>query len=94
MSIYDRSYNLTKMLNNFSPSILKDDEEKKAFWTNIYNILIIHGVIELEVQRSVMEIVNFFRRIGYFIGGLFFSPDDIEHGILRSNKSHPLLPLK
>jgi len=85
---------LTKMLNNFSPSILKDDEEKKAFWTNIYNILIIHGVIELEVQRSVMEIVNFFRRIGYFIGGLFFSPDDIEHGILRSNKSHPLLPWK
>ena len=85
---------LAKKLNNFSPSILKDDKEKKAFWINIYNILIIHGVIELEVQRSVMEIVNFFRRIGYFIGGLFFSPDDIEHGILRSNKSHPLLPWK
>ncbi len=85
---------LTKRLNNFNPFILKDDDQKKAFWINIYNILIIHGVIELEVQRSVMEIVNFFRRIGYFIGGLFFSPDDIEHGILRSNHKHPLLPWK
>jgi len=92
-SISFRSYlELTKKLNNFNPFILKNDDQKKAFWINIYNILIIHGVIELEVQRSVMEIVDFFRRIGYFIGGLFFSPDDIEHGILRSNHSHPLLP--
>ena len=44
------------------------------------------------IQGSVFEVSNFFGRIGYTIDGLFFTPDDIEHGILRSNRPHPVPP--
>jgi GH15 family glucan-1,4-alpha-glucosidase len=85
---------LAGSLNSFNLEMLRSDEEKKAFWINIYNVLIIHGVIEFDIQGSVFEISNFFGRIGYTIGGLFFTADDIEHGILRSNRPHPLFPFK
>lgn len=85
---------LAGSLNSFKLEMLQNDEEKKAFWINIYNVLIIHGVIEFDIQGSVFEIPNFFGRIGYTIGGLFFTPDDIEHGILRSNRPHTLFPFK
>ena len=32
---------------------------------------------------SVLKIQHFFRTIAYNIGGFVFTPDDIEHGILR-----------
>jgi GH15 family glucan-1,4-alpha-glucosidase len=81
---------LTKSLNGFDPYSLKTDQEKKAFWINIYNILIIHGVIHFDIKVSVKEVNNFFNRIGYNIGGVFFTPDDIEHEILRKLKSGSL----
>jgi GH15 family glucan-1,4-alpha-glucosidase len=86
--------NLARTLDGFDPATLKSDEEKKAFWINIYNILIIHGVIEFDIRRSVLEIVNFFGRIGYSIGGNFYTPDHIEHGILRKNRPHPVYSLR
>jgi GH15 family glucan-1,4-alpha-glucosidase len=91
---FSRYLQLAQSLNSFKPEALENDEEKKAFWINIYNILIIHGVIEFNVHNSVLEIINFFGRIGYNIGGYFFSPDDIEHGILRKNRPLPFLPFK
>ncbi len=85
---------LAGSLNSFNLKNLRNDEEKKAFWLNIYNVLIIHGVIEFDIQGSVLKISNFFGRIGYTIDKLFFTPDDIEHGILRQNRPHPLFPFK
>ncbi|MFQ5560163.1 MAG: glycoside hydrolase family 15 protein, partial [Nitrospinota bacterium] len=79
-----------KKLSGFDPLDLKTDSEKISFWINLYNILIIHGVIELAIQESVKEVTNFFDRIAYRVGNYSFSPDDIEHGILRRNKRHPL----
>jgi GH15 family glucan-1,4-alpha-glucosidase len=90
-----RNYrSLASGLRSFDPATLVTDSQKKAFWINIYNILIIHGVITLDIRRSVLEIVNFFGRIGYEIGGTFFSADDIEHGILRKNRPHPAFPIR
>jgi hypothetical protein len=37
----------------------------------------------------VRTVVRFFQRIKYVIGGMQFSPDDIEHGILRGNRPPP-----
>lgn len=91
---YQQYLELTKRLNSFDPFTLKADDEKKAFWINIYNILIIHGVIELDIVNSVKEVFNFFNRIAYTIGGMPFTADDIEHGILRGNKPHPVSNLK
>ncbi len=85
---------LAGSLNSFNLEHLQNDADKKAFWINIYNVLIIHAVIEFDIQGSVFEIPNFFGRIGYTVGGLFFTPDDIEHGILRHNRAHPHFPFK
>jgi hypothetical protein len=78
------SYNLKTM----DLSMLKSREEKIAFWINLYNVIVIHGVIALGIKDSVQEVWNFFRRVYYQIGKHNSNPDDIEHGVLRGN-NHP-----
>jgi len=39
----------------------------------------------LRIKDSVKEAPEFFQKIKYQIGEFIFSPDDIEHGILRGN---------
>lgn len=68
---------------------LKVRQEQIAFWINLYNVIVIHGVIELGIRDSVKEVRNFFKRIRYKVRDMFFSPDDIEHGILRGNRRKP-----
>jgi len=81
----ESSYSLKKM----ELEELKSREERLAFWINLYNVIVIHGVIKLGIRDSVKEVGNFFRRVQYQIGDLFFTPDDIEHGILRGNSRPP-----
>eukprot|EP00762_Andalucia_godoyi_P001587 ANDGO_00245.mRNA.1 hypothetical protein len=64
-------------------------EERTAFFLNLYNVLVMHGIIALQIKNTVLEIPTFFRGIAYRIGDLTFTPDDIEHGILRANRPHP-----
>jgi GH15 family glucan-1,4-alpha-glucosidase len=64
-------------------------DEQIAFWINLYNVIVIHAVIELGIRDSVREVANFFGRVRYRIGDMLFSPDDIEHGILRGNRRPP-----
>jgi len=68
---------------------LETNEEKLSFWVNVYNALVMHGVIELGVRDTVKEVRNFFRRVTYDIGGHMFGPDDVEHGVLRANATPP-----
>lgn len=69
-------------------------EAKLAFWINIYNALVVHGVLELNISKSVKEVPSFFKAVCYNVGGYVFSLDDIEHGILRANKKKHLLSSK
>jgi hypothetical protein len=85
---------LSAGLRRFNPTLLSTRAERLAFWINIYNCLIIQGIIALDVRQSVKEVTGFFGRIAYNIGGWLFTPDDIEHGILRSNTRHPYGPWK
>ncbi|MCF8061185.1 MAG: DUF547 domain-containing protein [Deltaproteobacteria bacterium] len=87
--LYEEYRNLTLNLQDFSPHRLGRREEKTAFWINLYNVIVIHGVIELGIRDSVREVRNFFQRIAYRVGSYEFTPDDIEHGILRGNKRPP-----
>ncbi|MFC2026035.1 DUF547 domain-containing protein [Chloroflexota bacterium] len=91
---YQRS--CTPRLRKFDPASLRTPEESLAFWINLYNALVIDGIISYNVQESVTEgrlgIVKFFRRVAYQVGGQRISLDDIEHGVLRGNKGHPFLP--
>jgi hypothetical protein len=68
-------------------------EERLAFWINVYNALVLHGIVGLGIRRSVARAWNFFGRAAYRVGGLVFSPDDVEHGILRGNRRRVLPPL-
>ncbi len=77
------------LLAGYELSGLGNREERLAFWINIYNTLVIHGVIALNIEESVKDVRDFFDRICYRIGGLLFAPDDIEHGILRGNRRPP-----
>jgi hypothetical protein len=84
---------IAAVLRNFDPALLRSNEEKLAFWINLYNTIVVDGIIETGVKESVREIAGFFSKIKYDVGGHHFSPDDIEHGILRANSrrhSHPL----
>lgn len=79
-------------LHSFDPAGLPGLERQRAFWINLYNLLILHGVVALKVSGSVMRQRAFFTRIAYRVGGLRFSANDIEHGLLRANAGHPYLP--
>ena len=68
--------------------------ERLAFWINVYNALVLHGIVRLGIRRSVRYRWNFFGRVSYRVGGLVFSLDDVEHGVLRDNRRRPWPPLR
>jgi len=86
---FERYKDLARGLRSFDLRSLKDREQRLAFWINIYNTAVIHGVIELGLERSVKDFPGFFDRIAYEIGGFHFSLNEIEHGLLRNNRRHP-----
>jgi hypothetical protein len=74
--------------------MLSGRKEAIAFWVNLYNVIVIHGVIELGIRDSVKEVPRFFRRIHYDIGGYSYTPDAMEHGMLRANRRPPASPFQ
>jgi len=86
---YRECVRLSGALNRFNPRTLNVRERRVAFWINIYNLMILHGIVELGITESVKEVPDFHQSVGYLIGGLFFSPNDVRHGILRANARPP-----
>ncbi|UCD71165.1 MAG: DUF547 domain-containing protein [Syntrophobacterales bacterium] len=86
---YEAYLQKTGLLRNFDLGQLKERHEKLAFWINLYNTMVIHGVIDWDIRESVKERNGFFTRLKYDIGGYLFSLNDIEHGILRGNSRPP-----
>ena len=80
---------LSRLLARLDLARLRTRAERLAFWINLYNVIVVHAVIELGIRDSIKEVWGFFRRVRYQVGGFFFSPDDIEHGILRGNRRPP-----
>ena len=87
--IYQDFLKLSHNLKTMDIAVLTRREERIAFWINLYNVIVIHGVIALGIRDSVREVWNFFSRVYYQIGNHLFSPDDIEHGVLRGNRRPP-----
>jgi hypothetical protein len=73
---------------------LTGEEARRAFWINVYNALVLHGIVALGVRRSVARVWNFFGRAAYRVGGFVLTADDVEHGVLRSNRRRALPPLR
>ncbi|UPT65411.1 MAG: DUF547 domain-containing protein [Sphingobacteriales bacterium JAD_PAG50586_3] len=64
---------------------LNTEDEKLAFWLNIYN-----ANIQLQLKDSAAKYTNrtkFFKTKSITVAGKKLSFDDIEHGILRHSKS-------
>ncbi len=70
------------------PEALEARGERLAFWINVYNAMVFHAVVDLDVKASVREVRGFFRRIAYRVGAHVVTADDVEHGILRDNARH------
>ena len=73
------------------PESLDRREARLAFWINVYNAMVFHAVVVLDVKRSVREVRGFFRRVAYRVGEHLLTADDVEHGILRANAPPGLL---
>ncbi|MBW1991771.1 MAG: DUF547 domain-containing protein, partial [Deltaproteobacteria bacterium] len=65
--IYQDFLKLSRNLKTMNLRGLTRREEKMAFWINLYNVIVIHGVIALGIRDSVKEVWNFFRRVQYQI---------------------------
>ncbi|HEX9838385.1 MAG TPA: DUF547 domain-containing protein, partial [Anaerolineales bacterium] len=95
--LYDDFRRCTGKLHTFDPSTLPDRNARLAFWINLYNTLVLDAVIALGIRRSITEQragLTFLRQAAYLVGDQRMSCDDIEHGILRANRGHPLFPGK
>lgn len=78
-----------RLLQEYDLLHLESRQAKTAFWINLYNSLILHGVIAFKIQKTVKEVYDFFGRVRYRIGITDYSANDIEHGILRANSRPP-----
>lgn len=65
------------------------ESEEKAFWINAYNAVIVYGVLNGLTAEGVLARQRFFRWYRVRIAGQERSPDDIEHGVLRTKFRDP-----
>jgi len=86
---YSEYVELSYGLKDMNLGELSSKQEQLAFWINLYNVIIIHGVIELGIRDSVKEVRGFFKRVCYQLSDMRFTPYEIEHGILRGNRRPP-----
>lgn len=94
-AIYQQYVNeLIPQLQQLDLAVMTDVPSAISFWINLYNTLTLHAVIEYGITKSIADgglgnHLRFFRQAAYNIGGMRFSLEDIEHGILRANAGNP-----
>jgi len=74
-----------KELAGFDTTLIETREERLAFWINLYNMTVLQEVGTLDGATTVRGVKGFFSRKVGRAGGLEYSLDDIEFGILRDN---------
>lgn len=70
-----------------------NDEEKCAFFLNVYHIMIMHSYIILGPPSSGGEWISYFNNIAYQCSDDIFSLAELEHNIIRANMSYPSIAL-
>jgi hypothetical protein len=63
--------------------------EKLAFWLNAYNEIVAGELAARPRRGRLLRHRRMFRTIGREVDGLRFTPDVIEHGLLRGNRRPP-----
>lgn len=65
------------------------ENEKLAFFLNLFNAMVIHAVIRIGSPESIVDRRSFFSDFQYVVGGYAYSLSNIRNGILRSNRRPP-----
>ncbi|KAI0560195.1 DEP domain containing protein [Gracilaria domingensis] len=86
-----RKYTLAAAELQHVQLVALNQDERLAFFVNVYNALCLHAHVVHGHPNSVFRRYVFFRVLSYRVAGLDMSLDDIEHGILRGNKKPPML---
>eukprot|EP00092_Neocalanus_flemingeri_P041673 GFUD01045390.1.p1 GENE.GFUD01045390.1~~GFUD01045390.1.p1 ORF type:complete len:287 (+),score=64.19 GFUD01045390.1:191-1051(+) len=85
-------YCKTAALLRFIKPELFSEDKRKAFFINIYNSLTVHAMVYQaqigSLPESPVKVPGFWKIHCYNIGGSVYSLDQIEHGVLRTNKGH------
>ena len=80
-------HKLDNKLRLFSPTKLKNHQDKLAFWINVYNIFAVKIVTDNYPLKSIKNVGGLFKSVWKIkagtVGGEKYSLDEIEHGILR-----------
>lgn len=66
-----------------------NEEEKCAFFLNVYHIMIMHSYIILGPPASGSEWISYFNNIAYQCSDDIFSLAELEHNIIRAKMSYP-----
>lgn len=74
-----------RKLRYFDPLLLTH-EERKAFFLNVYNSLMIHAIAVLSRPTNTYERIQLYNTAAYSIGGRTYSLNMMEHGVLRGNR--------
>ncbi|KAL1292251.1 hypothetical protein HN51_060708 [Arachis hypogaea] len=85
---FRRYVNMTQDLQRVDLLELSENE-KLAFFLNLYNAMVIHAVIRVGVGQEGAINRRSFSDFLYLIGGHPYSPSTIKNGILRSNRRSP-----
>nr|POE77275.1 glutaredoxin 3 [Quercus suber] len=80
--------NLVQELHRVNLLALSENE-KLAFFLNLYNAMVIHAVIRIGCPEGVIDRRFFFSDFQYLVGGYPYSLNIISHGILRNNRRAP-----
>ncbi|XP_076060551.1 uncharacterized protein LOC143036746 isoform X2 [Oratosquilla oratoria] len=67
-----------------------DEDQRKAFFINIYNALVIHAFVSGKKPTNMLSQMWFYDQVSYIIGSHQYSLNDIENGVLRANRRGPL----
>ncbi|CAM6039286.1 unnamed protein product [Sphagnum compactum] len=73
---------LVEQLQDIDPRIMTNDE-KLAFWINIYNALLMHAYLAYGVPRSDLKFFNLMQKAGYCVGGQWVNAALIECCLLK-----------
>lgn len=84
---------MTQDLQRVNISELSENE-KLAFFLNLYNAMVIHAIISVGSPEGVIDRRSFFNDFLYLIGGHPYSLAIIENGILRCNQRSPYSIMK
>ncbi len=76
-------------LSRIDPALIRGDEARTAFWLNVYNGRLLQSLAAKPRSGHLIRHRRLFRADACDVGGLPYSLDVIEHGLLRGNARPP-----